>query len=147
MATMAQVVDPPGRRTGGGLLIVIIWVLPSLLTRHPSTSDREKAINDTRTVLVTAAVATGAAGGLAYTARTYWLSRQGNFTDPYSKAVEQLGNKEWLEVRLGGIYALERLVADSARDPPRDRCLGLRRAVFTVQTVVAVRQLTERRLL
>jgi hypothetical protein len=40
-----------------GLAVVIISGLPSLLTRHPSTSDPEKAINDTRTVLVAAVVA------------------------------------------------------------------------------------------
>src|SRR5690242_5696390 len=37
-------------------------------------------------------VAASAAGGLAYTARTYRLSREGHFTDRYSKAVEQLGD-------------------------------------------------------
>jgi len=61
---------------------------------------------------------------LAYTARTYRLSQQGQltiqegqYTDRYSRAVEQLGNDN-PEVRLGGIYALERLMTDSARDQP-----------------------------
>lgn len=93
-------------------------MLPSLLTRHPSTSDRQKAINDTRTVLVAAVVATGAAWRPGITARTYRLSREGHFTDRYSKAVEQLANKKRLEVRPSGIYAHERLMADNARDPP-----------------------------
>ena len=46
------------------------------------------------------------------------LSKQGQLTDRFSKAVEQLGNKDSLEVRLGGIYALERIARDSARDHP-----------------------------
>jgi hypothetical protein len=46
------------------------------------------------------------------------LSEQGQLTDRFSKAVEQLGTKDSLEVRLGGIYALERIARDSARDHP-----------------------------
>jgi hypothetical protein len=46
------------------------------------------------------------------------LSEQGQLTDRFSKAVEQLGTKDSLEVRLGGIYALERIARDSARDQP-----------------------------
>jgi len=46
------------------------------------------------------------------------VSEQGQLTDRFSKAVEQLGNKDSLEVRLGGIYALERIARDSARDHP-----------------------------
>ena len=49
--------------------------------------------------------ALGAAVGLAYTARTYRLSREGQLTDRYTKAVEQLGSDK-IEVRLGGLYAL-----------------------------------------
>ena len=46
------------------------------------------------------------------------LSEQGQLTDRFSKAVEQLGTQDSLEVRLGGIYALERIALDSARDHP-----------------------------
>jgi hypothetical protein len=101
-------------------LVLVIWVLPSVLTEHPhiaSSPDRHKAITDTRTGLVATLAAIGAAGGLAYTARTYRLSREGQITDRYSKAVEQLGDEK-IEVRLGGIYALERLMHDSPDDQP-----------------------------
>lgn len=90
------------------------------MTRHPhlaSASDWHKAISHTRTGLIALVVAAGAAGGLAYTARTHRLSREGHFTDRYSKAVEQLGDDK-IEERLGGIYALGRLMADSNRDQP-----------------------------
>jgi uncharacterized protein YjbI with pentapeptide repeats len=56
-------------------------------------------------------------GGLAMATRTYRLSQQGQITDRYTKAIEQLGSDK-LDVRLGGIYALERLAIDSARDHP-----------------------------
>ena len=38
-------------------------------------------------------------------------------TDRYTKAIEQLGSEK-LDVRIGGIYALERIARDSARDHP-----------------------------
>ena len=38
-------------------------------------------------------------------------------TDHYTKAIEQLGSDK-LDVRIGGIYALERIAHDSARDHP-----------------------------
>ena len=49
--------------------------------------------------------------------RTYRLTQQGQITDRYTKAIEQLGSDK-LDVRLGGIYALERLAIDSGRDHP-----------------------------
>jgi hypothetical protein len=49
--------------------------------------------------------------------RSYELTEQGHVTDRYTKAVEQLGGKK-PDVRIGGIYALERVARDSARDHP-----------------------------
>jgi len=51
------------------------------------------------------------------TNRQMELARQGQLTDRYSKAVEQLGSDS-TDVRLGGIYALERLMRDSPSDQP-----------------------------
>jgi hypothetical protein len=65
-----------------------------------------------------------AAGALFFTAlnfilsrRTFELAEQGQVTDRYTKAIEQLGADK-LDVRIGGIYALERVARDSARDHP-----------------------------
>jgi uncharacterized protein YjbI with pentapeptide repeats len=58
-----------------------------------------------------------AAGALIFTARNYTLSREGQVTDRYTKAIEQLGSGN-LDVRTGGIYSLERVARDSARDHP-----------------------------
>ena len=53
----------------------------------------------------------------ALTLRAVGLTEQGQVTDRYSKAIEQLGSDK-LDVRLGGIYALERIARDSPRDLP-----------------------------
>jgi Pentapeptide repeats (8 copies) len=65
-----------------------------------------------------------AAGALIFTAqnvilsrRTFELTEQGHVTDRYTKAIQQLGGRK-PDVRLGGIYALERVARDSARDHP-----------------------------
>jgi hypothetical protein len=49
--------------------------------------------------------------------RTLELTEQGQVTDRYTKAIEQLGSDK-LNVRIGGIYALERVARDSSRDHP-----------------------------
>jgi hypothetical protein len=49
--------------------------------------------------------------------RTHELTEQGQVTDRYTKAIEQLGSGT-LDIRIGGIYALERIARDSARDHP-----------------------------
>jgi uncharacterized protein YjbI with pentapeptide repeats len=49
---------------------------------------------------------------------TFRLAERGHLTDRYSKAIECLGSDK-LDVRLGGIYALEQLATDSDQD--RDR--------------------------
>ncbi|MEU7957414.1 pentapeptide repeat-containing protein [Micromonospora humida] len=48
------------------------------------------------------------------------LTEQGQITDRFTKAVEQLGQSgpEKVDVRLGAIYALERIMRDSAADQP-----------------------------
>src|SRR5262249_13509577 len=65
-----------------------------------------------------------AAGALIFTALNFRLSRrtlelfeQGQVTDRYTKAIEQLGSDK-LDVRIGSIYALERISRDSAFDHP-----------------------------
>ena len=44
------------------------------------------------------------------------LSEQGQFTDRYTRAVDQLDEEKALAIRLGGLYALERIAQDSPRD-------------------------------
>jgi len=48
---------------------------------------------------------------------THELTEQGQVTDRYIKAIEQLGS-DTVDVTIGGIYALERVAHDSPRDHP-----------------------------
>ncbi len=43
------------------------------------------------------------------------LTRQGQITERFTRAIDQLGNKS-LEIRLGGIYALQRIANESEED-------------------------------
>ncbi|MFE6922837.1 pentapeptide repeat-containing protein [Nocardia sp. NPDC057663] len=54
---------------------------------------------------------------LRATEQQYSLSERGQVTDRFTKAVEQLGSDK-PDVRLGGIYSLERLAQDSPADHP-----------------------------
>jgi uncharacterized protein YjbI with pentapeptide repeats len=49
------------------------------------------------------------------TLRAVELAEQGQVTDRYTRAIEQLGSEN-LDVRIGGIYGLERVAHDSPRD-------------------------------
>ena len=44
-------------------------------------------------------------------------AEQGQFTDRYNAAITNLGSRS-IDIRLGGIYALQRLMQDSPRDQP-----------------------------
>jgi len=54
---------------------------------------------------------------LVFAARALVLVSRGQATDRYTKAIEQLSSGE-LDVRIGGIYALEGVARESARDHP-----------------------------
>jgi Pentapeptide repeats (8 copies) len=45
------------------------------------------------------------------------ISEQGQITDRYNAAIANLGSRS-IDIRLGGIYALQRLMQDSPRDQP-----------------------------
>jgi hypothetical protein len=115
-----------------GLIIALVWPFTDLIAAHDvgriSTAQRAASLQTAREAvrseLFTLLAGIGAAGALLYTARNFILSRrtvelteQGQVTDRYSGAVEQLGSGR-LVARLGGIYALERVARDSPRDHP-----------------------------
>jgi hypothetical protein len=59
--------------------------------------------------------------GLYFTWRTLQVNREGQITERFTRAIDQLGathddNSKNLELRLGGIYALERTARESERD-------------------------------
>jgi uncharacterized protein YjbI with pentapeptide repeats len=110
-----------------GLVVLSVFVLPPLLVdaQGLTASERLKAENDVRSTLLQALAGVALLGGLYFTARTYQLNRQssaltyeldreGQITERFTRAIDQLGDDK-LDVRLGGIYALER-IARSSRD-------------------------------
>jgi hypothetical protein len=98
------------------VLYCAVWALPILLTKAPYSPDRMTAINDVRTTMVQLLAGGFLFAGLYFTARTVRLNREGQITDRFSRAVDQLGNRESSDVRIGGIYALERLLRESPTD-------------------------------
>jgi Pentapeptide repeats (8 copies) len=104
---------------------VVFWRVSDLIAGHDvgaitgqgQAAALRKARDAARGRLLAFGAGLFAAGALVYTARTYYLSRQTQVTDRYTKAIEQFGSKE-LDVRIGVIYALERIARDSPRDHP-----------------------------
>ena len=123
--------------------LAIAWLLfvpvADWLAHHDVGSVRgtlhETAVDNARGRLLTLGAGLVAVAALVFTAlnfsllrrnseqadqwqrRTHELTEQGQVTDRYTKAIEQLGSDK-LDVRIGGIYALERIARDSARDHP-----------------------------
>lgn len=98
--------------------VLVLYVLPALLVGPDdklTTAERLKAENDVRTTLLQALVGATLLAGLYFTARTFQLNREGQVTERFTRAIEQLGDKS-LDVRLGGIYALERIAQSSRRE-------------------------------
>jgi hypothetical protein len=120
---------------GAGLLIVgFVWLwrsgVPALYAGYFGITEAErlKAITDTRTALLAGLVGVGAictfllnvraqrftAESLLATRASIGLAEQGQLLDRYAKAINHLGH-ETLDVRLGGIYALEQIATESPR--------------------------------
>jgi Pentapeptide repeats (8 copies) len=107
------------------LALAIAWALfvplADWLAHHDigsaTGSLHETALDNARGRLLALGAGLFAAGALIFTARNFALSREGHVTDRYTKAIEQLGSDK-LAVRIGGIYALERVARDSAKDHP-----------------------------
>lgn len=108
------------------LLAVVIWV-PKLSFIQPGgltdAEDRAQAESDLRGHLLQALAGLVLAVGAFYTGRTFAqnrkeqdrtfaLAREGQITERFTRAVSQLADEK-LDIRLGGIYALERIARDS----------------------------------
>ena len=102
-----------------GLLVVVLKWAPELLAQG-GLSGKEKAeeIGRVRTALLATLAGLVAITGAVFTALSYRLSRTGQITERMTRAVDQLAHSE-LDVRLGGVYALERIARDSAPDHPQ----------------------------
>jgi uncharacterized protein YjbI with pentapeptide repeats len=101
-----------------GFLLLVILLPPYIVnSRHMILTakdqlDAEAGIRSSMIQVIGGAILIT---GLYFTSRGFRLTREGHITDRYSKAIEQLGNIN-ADVRIGGIYALERIARDSAAD-------------------------------
>jgi uncharacterized protein YjbI with pentapeptide repeats len=93
-----------------GVLFLVVAVFPPLL------SGGEDSENEVRATLLQALAGLVLLVGLYLTYRTFDLNRQGQVTERFTRAIDQLGEDSKLDVRLGAIYALERIARDSSRD-------------------------------
>lgn len=117
--------------------LALFAVLPWLVWRGPYVLDAKyldrKALADgsaalvtgLRTAIVAFVAALGASIALLYTARNYRLTRRGQITERFTKALERLGSPD-IYVRVGGILALEQIVQDAPEQTATDaaRVLG-----------------------
>lgn len=99
----------------GFLLGPAAWAIAGTTVRTLQGKERADALNSVRQTLLAATAGSVATVGLGFTVRTFFLSRRGQITDRYSKAVAQLASDK-MEERLGGIYALEHIMIESERD-------------------------------
>jgi len=113
------------------VVLACVLVIPQWLVRWElgaqartlAAADRAKAINDVRATLLQGVGGAVILLGAYFTYRQLQTGRQqlqiaqqGQVTERFTRAIDQLGHAE-LDVRLGGIYALERI----ANDAPDDR--------------------------
>ncbi|MFE3109718.1 pentapeptide repeat-containing protein [Kitasatospora indigofera] len=124
-----------------GVVFVLLWRGPWLLDRVEfSRSDRKldapqaTVVSGFRTALAAFVVAIAGIGGLFFTAKTLRttqetlahtrakdraqeeLTREGQVTDRYVKAVGLLTDEDSATGRLAGVYALQRIMRDSEKD-------------------------------
>jgi hypothetical protein len=98
------------------LFWLLLWKLPqSQVAAVPEIKERIDLESKSRQTI--AQILGGAAllVGLYFTSQTLRTTQEGQITDRFTKAIDQLG-KDTLAVRLGGIYALERIARDSESD-------------------------------
>jgi hypothetical protein len=101
------------------LLVVVVAVLFLVLDWYvtPRTPGERKDL-----VLAVAQILGGTALllGLYFTWRTLQVNREGQITERFTRAIDQLGKiedgKKLFEIRIGGIYALERIAKESEED-------------------------------
>jgi hypothetical protein len=85
--------------------------------RHELEDGRPKLQNDVRTTLLQALGGAVIALGAFFTYRQLQVNREGQITERFTRAIDQLGNdKGQLDVTLGGLYALKRIAKDSPAD-------------------------------
>src|SRR5215213_10062077 len=100
-------------------LLAFLWFVPQLQGRYFSqgvpAGEIPALVNEYRRTW--AQILGGAAllSGIYFTWRTLQVNREGQITERFTRAIDQLGSEK-LEIRLGGIYSLERIARESEED-------------------------------
>jgi len=102
------------------ILVVVVVFLFLVLNWYvaPTKPSERKDL-----ILAVAQILGGTAllSGLYFTWRTMQVNREGQITERFTRAIDQIGKiddkgNKLLEVRIGGIYALERIARESEKD-------------------------------
>jgi hypothetical protein len=106
-----------------GVLVLFAVVVALLFVFLDLYVDPTKPSGKKDLVLAVAQMLAGTAllSGLYFTWRTLQVNREGQITDRFTRAIDQLGKTDdegnkLLEIRLGGIHALERIARESEED-------------------------------
>ena len=116
----------------GGLgIVLILWLVPQSQAEHVKEDPYQlaKLTDEYRRTLAQILGGVGLLYGLYLAQRrivateenvsvalkTVRVAEEGHITDRFTQAIAQLGDKE-MAIRLGGIYALERIAKDSEKD-------------------------------
>lgn len=103
----------------GYLLIIALWKIPDWQSAGLDECCTPKELGELRNTYrkTIAEISGGIAllAGLYFTWGNLTTAQQGQITERFTKAVDQLGARD-TAIRLGGIYALERIARDSRED-------------------------------
>jgi uncharacterized protein YjbI with pentapeptide repeats len=107
---------------GALFLTLVLWRLPQWTVPPGITDSKERSdlLNANRENVLKAIQTISGLGFIAtaYLAwRNFQIAEDKNATDRFSKSVEMLSNEK-IEIRLGGIYLLERIAKDLKEDAP-----------------------------
>lgn len=100
------------------LAFILKWAPEWLAAEDLSGTDHAEEIGRVRTALLATLAGLIAIIGAVFTGLSYRLNQAGQITERFTRAIDQIGSRE-LDVRLGGIYALERIARDSGDDHPQ----------------------------
>jgi hypothetical protein len=99
-------------------LFVLKWAPEWLAADDLSGKDKAEDVGRKSTALLAILAGSIAVAGAIFTGLSYRLNRAGQITERFTRAIDQLGDAK-VEIRLGGIYALERIARDSRDDHPQ----------------------------
>lgn len=97
------------------LLGPMAWLVAGSTVERLQGKERADAINSVRQTILLSFGGAATIAGAALSIRTFSLTRRGQVTDRFNKAVTQLAS-DAMQERLGGVYSLEHIMRESERD-------------------------------